>query len=149
MSEMFDRLAKMVAGGVSRRDALKGLGGLLAGGFLAALPGQARADDDDDNDNDDKNEEINERCQAYCKSCRGLKGGVHGQCIEHCKKALRKNPKAVLCGKCSAKAPVTVCQGKTPHCCGNGTCCATACCGAAATSVCCASGKTCKSGKCA
>lgn len=117
MSEMFDRLAKVVAGGVSRRDTLKYLGGLLAGGFLAGLPRTARAEDDnDDGDDDDRNEEINEKCQKYCASCRGVRGGVHGYCIRHCKRALFLNPKAVLCGKCSAKAPLTVCAGAASCC---------------------------------
>jgi hypothetical protein len=139
MSEWFDRLAKAAAGGSSRRDALKYLGGLVAGGFLAVLPGRAWADN-----GGGVNENDADRCQKYCKPCVGLKGGVHGHCISHCMQALHKNPKAVLCGKCSAKAPVTICQGKTPNCCGNGTCCAATCC----ASVCCASGLTCCSGKC-
>lgn len=116
MSELFDRLARMAAGGVSRRDSLKYLGGLLAGGFLAGLPGRARADDDKGDDDDDGNEEINERCQKFCKSCRGVKGGVHGKCIHECKKSLRKNPKEVLCGKCTAKNPFTACSGAATCC---------------------------------
>ena len=116
MSEFFDRLAKTAAGGTSRRDALKYLGGLLAGGFLAGLPGKARADDGG-GDDDEGNEEINERCQSYCKSCLGVKGGAHGYCIDHCKKALRQNPNATLCGKCSAKTRLTVCTG-VASCCG-------------------------------
>lgn len=143
MSDTFDRLAKMAAGGISRRDALRGLGGFLAGGFLAALSGKVRA-----GAGGGSNEAAADLCQAYCKPCIGLAGGVHGLCISQCMQTLHKNPKAVLCGKCSAKTPVTICQGKTPNCCGNGTCCATKCCGAAATSVCCATGKTCTSGKC-
>lgn len=116
MSEMFDRLAKAAAGGVSRRGALKGLAGFLAGGFLLGLTGKARAEDKDDNDDDDHNEEINERCQKYCAPCRGHAGDAHGDCIEGCKKALRKNPKAVLCGACSAAAPLTVCTGASSCC---------------------------------
>lgn len=126
MSEMFDRLAKMAAGGVSRRDALKSLGGFLAGGFLAVLPGRARADDDDDGDGDDVNEEaINKACKTYCSKCpkptRGRRGdddddqgdeggrGVHGRCIHRCKRFLRKHPTATACGACTATNPFTAC----------------------------------------
>lgn len=120
MSQWFDRLAKTTAVGASRRDALKYLGGLLAGGFLAALPGRARADDDNNGGSDNNGDEINETCQAYCKSCVGVKGGAHGTCIEACKKTLRANPKAVPCGQCSAMTTFVACTGAA-SCCGAAT----------------------------
>lgn len=132
MSEMFDRLAKTVAGGVSRRDALKYLGGVLAGGFLAVLPGRARADDDKGG-GDDNGDEINETCHAFCKKCP-KKGGVFGHCIGQCKATLRKNPSGSPCGTCASITntatdvkncggcgPKFACTGTKPACC-SGTC---------------------------
>lgn len=117
MSELFDRLAKMAAGGVSRRDALHYLGGLFAGGFLAALPGRARADDDDGDDDDDQgNEELNEKCHQYCRTCPRRPAAVHGLCMSHCKRFLHKHRGAKLCGTCTAKNPFTGCA-KSATCC--------------------------------
>jgi len=102
----------LVARGGSRRDALKYLGGLLAGGFLLGAPGRARADDgDDQGDDDDDNEAINKACRTYCASCRKLKRprGVHGKCIHQCKRFLRKNPNGKLCGSCTATQPFAGC----------------------------------------
>jgi hypothetical protein len=108
MSAAFDRLAKMAAGGGSRRGFLKTLGGLLAGAFLALFPGKARADDDSD-DEDNDNDEFNKACQKYCSACPRKPHGVHGNCIKHCKKFLRKNPKGKLCGTCTVAHPFTGC----------------------------------------
>jgi hypothetical protein len=110
MSKAFDRLAKMVAGGSSRRGVLKYLGGLLAGVFLAAFPGKARADrDNDDDDGDEDNEAINKACKKFCSACPRRPHSVHGHCIERCKRFLRKNPKGTLCGTCTAANPFTGC----------------------------------------
>lgn len=118
MSEALDRLAMLVARGGSRRDALKYFGGLLAGGFLLGATGRARAEDGDDGDGDDHNEEINEKCQKYCASCRKLKRshGAHGDCIRHCKRFLRNNPKGTLCGSCTAEHHFTGCASGTTCC---------------------------------
>ena len=113
MSEWFDRLAKVLAGGGSRRDALKFLGGVLGGGLLAGFAAKARADGDDedkdDGDGDDANEEINEACRKFCAGCPRVPHGVHGSCIRHCKRFLRSNPKGTLCGTCTAANPFTGC----------------------------------------
>jgi len=114
MSERFDRLAMMLAGGGSRRDALKWLGGLLAGGLLTGFTGKARADDDggdddDDDQGDEDNEAINKACRTFCKTCPRRPEGVHGRCIRRCKRFLRKNPKGTLCGTCTATQPFTGC----------------------------------------
>jgi hypothetical protein len=139
MSALFDRLAKMVAGGGSRRDALKHLGGFLAGSFLAVLPSKAKSDDDDhhhhhrhhrhhhhhgaeNEENEEIIEDIDEKCLTYCQPCSGLMGNVFAQCFEHCRRSLRRHPTAVLCGQCSATLPVTVCHGKTPICNASGIC---------------------------
>lgn len=107
MSEMFDRLAKMAAGGVSRRDTLKYLGGFLAGGFLTALAGKARADDEPGGGG--TNEEINEACQAFCGKCPSRPASTFGHCMSQCKQFLHTNPKAKLCGACTATNPFTAC----------------------------------------
>jgi hypothetical protein len=108
MSEAFDKLAKLVAGGSSRRGVLKSLGGVLAGVFLAAFPGKARADHDDDDDDDD-HPPPNPACTKYCAGCPTTPRGVLRHCTEHCNRFLRKNPKGTLCGTCTAQNPFTGC----------------------------------------
>jgi hypothetical protein len=114
MSEGFDRLAKLLAGGGSRRDVLKGLGALLAGCFLVGITGRARADHDDDDDDDD--EKIGKACHKYCKDCPRKPHGVHGKCQRQCVHFLRKNPKGTLCGTCTAKNPFTGCVSAATCC---------------------------------
>jgi hypothetical protein len=117
MSEAFDRLAKMLAGGATRRDVLRYLGGVLAGGVLAGLTGRARADDDNDDDQgDEDNNAINKACKAFCANCPRRPEGVHGKCIHRCKKFLRKNPTGALCGTCTAAAPFTGCAAGATCC---------------------------------
>jgi hypothetical protein len=113
MSEAFDRLAKVAAGG-SRRGFLKSLGGFLAGAFLALFSGKAQADHDDGEDND--NDEFNKACQKFCSKCPRRPRGVHGNCIKHCKKFLRKNPNGKLCGTCTVANPFTGCAVGTTCC---------------------------------
>jgi hypothetical protein len=178
MSELFDRLAKMLADGATRRDTLKYLGGFLAGGFLAALAGRARADDDDQGDDD----EVEAACKKYCKSCPKKPHPVHGHCISHCKRFLHKDPKGSLCGTCTSTAPFTGCvagatcctptgaaafctnTGKDAKNCGacgnvcpaaNPNCCAGKCTNTATDNnncgtcgIVCPTGKTCKAGVC-
>jgi len=100
MSEAFDQLAKMVAGGRTRRGVLKSIGGLLAGVFLAGFAGKARADDDEDEG--ELTKELNKACKDYCAGCPRKPGGVHGHCIERCKKFFLNNPTGKLCGTCTA-----------------------------------------------
>jgi hypothetical protein len=92
MSEAFDRLAKTLANGSTRRDILKTLGGFLAGSFLLGFGGRADGSDA-------------EVCRNYCSPCRGAKGGAHGKCMSACHQTLRTNPSAVPCGSCTATAP--------------------------------------------
>jgi hypothetical protein len=125
MAKAFDQLAMLLARGGSRRDALKYLGGLLTGGFLFGAAGLARADDghhghgddDDDDDDDEKNEAINKACQKYCAKCPRKPHGIHGSCVRHCKRFLRRNAKGTLCGTCTAANPFTGCVA-------GATCCA-------------------------
>jgi hypothetical protein len=114
MAEALDRLAMMLAGGGSRRDALKYLGGLLAGGLL--LGAKARAGGGDDDDDDDDNNAINKACKAYCSKCPRKPHGIHGSCIRHCKRFLRNNPKGALCGTCTAANPFTGCVSGATCC---------------------------------
>src|SRR5262249_15324927 len=103
----------------SRRDALKWLGGLLAGGLLTGFTGKARADDDggdDDDDDDEENEAINKACRKYCKDCPRRPEGVHGRCIRRCQRVLRKNPRGTLCGTCTATQPFTGCVAGNTCC---------------------------------
>jgi hypothetical protein len=153
MSEAFDRLAKLVARGDSRRGILKYLGGLAAGIFLAAFPGRARAEHED-NDEDEENEAINAACKKYCSGCPRRPHGVHGHCVEHCKKFLRKNPKGTLCGTCTVANPFTGCvaaatcctpKGATAFCTNTGT--DPKNCGACGN-VCATATPTCCKGKC-
>jgi hypothetical protein len=120
MSEPLDRLAKLLAGGGTRRDALKYLGGLLAGGFLAGLTGRARADDDKDDDDqgdeDEGNSAISKACRAFCKTCPRRPEGVRERCSRSCKRFLRKNPTGTLCGTCTAAAPFTGCVAGATCC---------------------------------
>jgi Stigma-specific protein, Stig1 len=120
MSEPLDRLAKLLAGGGTRRDALKYLGGLLAGGFLAGLTGRVRADDDDKGDDDqgddDENKAINQACKAFCAGCPNKPKGVKGHCIERCKRFSRRHPTQGLCGACTATNPFPGCP-KGATCC--------------------------------
>jgi len=100
MPHVFDRLATMLAGGGSRRDVLKYLGGLLGGAFLFGSSNRASADQD--------NLAINKACKDYCSTCP-RPNGVHGKCIENCKKFMRENAGTKLCGSCTAANPFTGC----------------------------------------
>jgi hypothetical protein len=108
LSEAFDRLAKRLADGSSRRDILKAVGGFLAGGFLLGFGGRADGSD------------LADVCRDYCSPCTGAKGGAHGKCINACHKTLQSNPSAVPCGSCTALVPFTPCTGSAICC--NGSC---------------------------
>ena len=131
MPEMFDRLAKRLAGGGSRRDALKALGGFLIGGFLWGLPGTARADNGDEDDQDDK------FCKMRCKACRKMGGtpddGAFDRCYDTCRKCCRD--KGTLCGVCTDTNRAVVC-------CQAAAACYCSYCGCATQSYCCVSPKT-------
>jgi hypothetical protein len=122
MSDMFDRLAKRLAKGVSRRDALKSFGGFLAGGFLAGLPGMARSMGG--------NSQLLAQCittcsgSALCGGCPSTPSWVTQRCLEACKVYCVLNGGTVTtCGSCTATQPfvgcptnisgVTCCSGTT------------------------------------
>jgi hypothetical protein len=173
----------MLAEGSSRRGVLKAVGGFLLGGLLLGLPGKAQADRDkgddngkddgkddggdngkDDGKDDDGDPAINKACKKYCSTCQHVRHHAHGKCIERCKRTLRKNPKAKLCGHCTAATTFTACSGsgscctpKTGNYCANlqtdvNNCgsCGTVCTGTGCpptTPACCA-GSCCASGTC-
>jgi hypothetical protein len=119
MSEWFDRLAMRLAGGGTRRDALKWMGGLLAGGLLGVFTGKARADDpddDDDDDDDEGNEASNRACRQFCASCPKRPKGVRRSCKRRCRAFLRQNPTGKLCGTCTATQPFLGCPTGTTCC---------------------------------
>jgi hypothetical protein len=110
MSEVFDRLAKMAAQGISRRDALRGLGALLTGGFLFGLIGRAKA----------QNLGFCEQCCAACK--QGTAAYQH--CLKHCLLCLKRNRQpccgTTTCGMACCKGKAKCCSGASgvpPTCC--------------------------------
>src|SRR5689334_16993784 len=71
MSEsFFDRLAKSMSGGSSRRQALKAMGGALAGSLLLGLTGTAKADQRED--------------ERRCRGCfaRDCRDGQREACLD-------------------------------------------------------------------
>jgi hypothetical protein len=98
----FDELAKALAGGVTRRRALRALGGGLAGGLLAALGlGKARADN-----------AWGQQCEEYCKSL-----GAHplGQCVSSCVSCVKLGGTACGVDECCFGAEVC-CGGNCGSC---------------------------------
>ena len=72
MANQFDEFSKTLGKSTSRREALKLLGGGLAGGLLAALGvGSAAAAPD--------------RCSVFCQGF-GIRGAALAQCKQACKK---------------------------------------------------------------
>lgn len=101
MSNLFDRFAKGVAEGVSRRDALKYLGGFLGGGFLTALAGKAGAIG--------CNTPIPAECTTYCATCPTSPRGVQNRCLQSCKLFYLLTGSVTTCAACSAMQPFSGC----------------------------------------
>lgn len=111
MSEVFDRLAKMAAKGISRRDALKGFSALLTGSFLFGLTGRAGANNN----------------LAFClQCCAACKPGTaaYGHCLKHCLHCLKRHRQpccgTTTCGVACCKGKATCCPGASgvpPTCC--------------------------------
>ncbi len=96
MSNLFDRFAKGVAEGVSRRDALKYLGGFLGGGFLTALAGKAGAIG--------CNTPIPAECTTYCATCPTSPRGVQNRCLQSCKLFYLLTGSVTTCAACTRHA---------------------------------------------
>jgi hypothetical protein len=134
MTSTFDDMSKVLASGVSRRDALKLIGGTVGGSALAALGiGRARA--------------AVSSCAAFCAN---FHGAAHAQCMQTCKQC--GSDPSRLCFNFGPSPSVTCCPGPGPvTCCsgpnGSTTCCPSGsnCCFAFATNTttCCPSGTHC------
>jgi hypothetical protein len=121
MENRFDELAKSLASGVSRREALRQLGGGLAGALLASF-GLAKGA-----------EAAVNSCAAACAQYHGA---AHAQCMQVCKSC--PSPQFVTGGPftCGPSTPFICCQGQP-------------CCGPNGNSIsCCTSGEACANGIC-
>src|SRR5438552_3312368 len=103
MGDWIDALARWAAGGLSRREALKRIGGGLAAAALVTLVPvqQALADDDPG--------------LAICREACGeiSKAGRRGHCRTSCKRCQRKGTSAQCGGGCSC---VDTTEGASPSC---------------------------------
>jgi hypothetical protein len=150
MDHRFDTLAKAMATGTTRRQALKWLSGIM-GGMLVGSPLTANAD----------NSALTKDCNRYCHNTLLLRGAALNTCINACVQCGGKDSNR-LCGPqnnmvcCSTPCCNGTCcaSGQTCAngiCCSsgqtncNGTCCSTTCCNG---TTCCASGETCVSNVC-
>jgi hypothetical protein len=101
MNHYFDDLARTLASGLSRRQAMWRIGGILAGTALGALGVGSRARAD-----------THAKCKAFCEQCKGAER-------HHCEKTcLACSSTSQMCGSCSTG--FTCCSaGET---CVSGTC---------------------------
>ncbi len=117
MQRWFDDLARAVAGGKSRRQALKQFGGVVGAAVVAAIPGQALADPGGNSD-----------CAHFCNDVEPP-GPGRGECKSDAAHGQG------LCATCGPAAPtghpdvcgagtsaVACCPAATPNCCNNQTC---------------------------
>jgi hypothetical protein len=130
----FDALARMMASGLPRREALRRLGGGLAGALLASL-GLGKASGAPT---------TNSECQEFCQNNCGISpsdGNAFRNCVQSCKKCLNTDRELSACPP-SAGADVvcTACRSDEFHC-FDGSCCKQPCCG----SVCCKEHEQCDS----
>jgi hypothetical protein len=90
MGKRFDDFAKALARGVSRREALRHLGGCLAGTLLALWDvGKARAAPSP-----------RSACQEYCQGYLGLRGRDLGECMQLCEKECEGDLACVVQAMC-------------------------------------------------
>jgi hypothetical protein len=126
----FDDLAKALAGGVSRREVLRRLGGGLAGALLASL-GIGRA----------WSQSSGFSCDDFCTK-QGLTGSALSTCRRQCRACVGEG--GTVCSA-SSSGGVTCCAQPNPACCGTGCCTSPkACC----NDICCETGTRCCGGKC-
>jgi hypothetical protein len=111
----FDELARRLASGsLSRRKALRLMGGLLVGGTLGSLPGVAWADDDRCPQGRTR---CRERCvdlktnERHCGSCRNRCASNQRCCNGHC---INPQKNENHCGSCGHRcAQGSECMGGT------------------------------------
>jgi hypothetical protein len=124
MENHFDELAKLLAGDMPRREALKRLGGLFVGAIAASLGLQGRA----------WGRSPVADCIQTC--CRGTTGRARAACNQACQQGLLTS-----CGGVCCRASLCI----------SGTCCLpprVVCGKTAATLVCCLGGFLCINGVC-
>ena len=116
----FDELARgLASGSLSRRKALRLMGGLLVGSTLGSLPGVAWADDDDCKRRGRRCTRNRQCCSKNCiENPAGRGGKVCGcptgktPCQEHCVKNCT-SPKVLDTNTCQCVCPTVACEGGT------------------------------------
>jgi Cys-rich repeat protein len=115
----FDDLSKALASGVSRRHALKLMGGAMGGGIAAVMQlGRASAAPD--------------QCQVFCGKTSFTSGPAHAACVQACHKCnadlnrLCFSPTGTTCCASGQLCLNGTCTSATP-CVSGGTGCATFC----------------------
>src|SRR4051812_38432758 len=124
----FDEMAKALAVGLTRRQALQRVGGGLAGALLASLGlGKAWGAGGP------------QTCSDYCKTTLGLTGHAASQCVTNCKKCIPSGGTACgadnCCSNSPSPGPKCFLNGTSGSCCSrdasfpssNSTCAATQC----------------------
>jgi uncharacterized protein YkwD len=105
MENRFDELAKALAEGVTRRDALQRVAGVLAGALLASMGLRKAALGAP---------AINSTCETFCTNC-GITpvGGVaYGACVSSCEQCLNSSG----CVTCPAPGQTNVVCSNLEHC---------------------------------
>ena len=129
----FDALATALASGLPRREALRRLGGGLAGALLASL-GLGKASGAPT---------TSSICEEYCQNCMvGPSGSdTFRNCVRSCKQCLNTDRELLACPPPgSADVICTACR-RDEFLCLDGSCCRQPCCG----SVCCKEHEQCDS----
>jgi len=108
MANQFDELAKTLAGGISRRETLRRLGGGLVGAMLASLGWDGKAW---------SAPAANSQCEKFCRDTCGISpggGNAFGKCVSSCENCLNANGTVCTCPP----------PGQTNvNCCASGTAC--------------------------
>lgn len=140
MAQRFDELSKIFATGLSRRQALRWIGGALGGGVMASMVGidQVMAAPGD--------------CAVFCGKTAFTSGPAHASCLQACKQCGGDVNRVCTGSTGSVCCPpgATCCSQKggsgTASCCPAGTSCCTNF--ATGATTCCAAGQVCDNGTC-
>jgi hypothetical protein len=129
----FDALAKTMASGLPRREALRRLGGGLTGALLASM-GLGKA----------WGLSPNTVCEDFCQNDCGLSrghGNAFSKCVNSCRKCQKADHTVLACPPSAGDEVVCSACAAGQVLCLNGSCCDIPCCG----SVCCEAGQQCDS----
>jgi len=99
----FDEMAKDLANGMSRRQAIRRVGAGLAGAMLASL-GLAKAWSKDDDDDEP------ETCEDYCRKVVGINPSHEkqfGKCVSNCEQCIDHG--GIACGQDNCCVGTEVC----------------------------------------